>query len=1699
MMDRNYPNSSFADPLAPPAQTVAWAYERSTASIKPSVSEQTATLPPPRSTSPPPGSEARGRSKVRVRGWLETSGFTGEGLGLSSVSNCSLPLASYGATHLESELLHRQTYASTQLPTYTTTHHPTGLSGGFDSGANTTETSVMNFLSTMESRALQQAGANSSTELFLTGALPSSATFPYPAPLSSYQHHGAFPSRSYTTTPSLALQDHAFSTSTNGLLSPHHDPLLQLKPSQATLPTSLAFDRLPAPSLGAALPPQSSTYRSAQESAPHLLQPQFGLLPLATQSAPQPYGVPVFSGSIERALQRECSVIKHHQRPSSSSHAVSEQLPGLQHSLQGYLGSGSGEGDVSFQQDPSRQTPVPCSPSIGTDSSQGVNSAQQPKTGVQSQAYPSSIPSPSRYRSSSTGAKTKDCSSKLAPDGGQGHPHSQGGSPESYPSPGQGPGLKQGSVIASQQTQPYTSAPLPSLLSTLSHSQSYITSQVYSSSPSDQLPSLYNTLPSFSGHSGNVASVSQSLVYCSSPGQGQENEGQYGAQVQGLCLGNLSQSSPSSHSQGAPNVSYLSQSQGQASVTQSQSYAAGQSLSASYPSASAQRLPTSNSGQGYTPFSSAPHAQALQNNFRSSVQDLKPAYCKLKLEGEIPIEDLQALQQVSLETSSLGGSGDMAAHNNNVVYVVSKMDDRYNTQSVIRSNSRAEDQLMGPKTTTNAQPMSAEELKQHSLMLKGPEPRQQNHQAHTQSAQNHTQNQYIRLPNSQVLLESNRDQQMVLIQQPLIHCGHNPSKVQPTPGSGHVPVQYLHMEGDHLISVSLNGSQRQPGAVGQNTITDSSILHLSSPKDTYSQSTNQQQDAKHHFALSSICFPESMLLADERNILSNVDDILAATAAACGVTPQDFVKATSAEGDMSDPKGHFQTVDARHQSPSFSSSSSQTSIITNTNSHNTMTLNGTHMTSDGHQFPKGEGHLGQQYSMSHSHTAVVNPRHDMGAGSPETGLQRKPGDEQNNSSPKGQSDHPSNRADGNPNGGHSENEYHLVGLGYDPSGHLNRGKANKQNPKGPKVIKREDGLDECPSDCFPNPKKRVRSKASAKPPVPEEENIQPRKKTVQAKRQNSRGSDPTSSPSTSTSEPVYDSYQQQERMRQKIREVEEQQPEVKTGFIGSFLDFLKSGPKQHFSSPPVRTPSRSRKPSASSKRPLCAIPPLPLKIQPPSAPLIGQEGHGVGVGGSSQQQQKCLDEELQKNLETLPSFSSDEDESSAGKNQALQNSISSALSALDEPSDRTHKADNRLSSSLLKPDQAPSMPHSSSKAQEQQRAAPKESSAAGSSSSATGSSGQEGAKPAPPGQLAVQLTSVAIEGLTDEELSDSGGEGMYRERDEFVVKNEDTGSLKYLGYFGDAKTMYRRVYVKFLDTVNKKEYVRVCNRKPRCKPMHSLRGSQAKALLGLKTPPRSVNSDPLATPTSQKPQSKPRPKQPKTKAEPPPKKRRKWKEEYSPSPSESSPEDEDEAEDDVPFSPRFLNTRTMKETFKSFVELLISVALDADVMSALERENDELLLPHMKRVDGMIWDNRRRLLPRLRVGQLFKTALDSFPEISVVTELKKDGETPAFKVRLSGKAYNRKNMKPSKSPSKLPLEYTVDQQKPQWFSLYHSLQHYKYHTYLMCKDEIASLRVQEGDMGQEETVQLCMRNGAWVEGLFDRFGELLNQVQQACL
>ena len=82
-------------------------------------------------------------------------------------------------------------------------------------------------------------------------------------------------------------------------------------------------------------------------------------------------------------------------------------------------------------------------------------------------------------------------------------------------------------------------------------------------------------------------------------------------------------------------------------------------------------------------------------------------------------------------------------------------------------------------------------------------------------------------------------------------------------------------------------------------------------------------------------------------------------------------------------------------------------------------------------------------------------------------------------------------------------------------------------------------------------------------------------------------------------------------------------------------------------------------------------PTAPTVPHPPPASAFGlggaleaAESEGLGLGCPSPC--KRLDEELKRNLETLPSFSSDEEDSVA-KNRDLQESISSAISALDDP------------------------------------------------------------------------------------------------------------------------------------------------------------------------------------------------------------------------------------------------------------------------------------------------------------------------------------------------------------------------------------------------------------------------------------------------
>nr|XP_020819597.1 LOW QUALITY PROTEIN: glutamine and serine-rich protein 1 [Phascolarctos cinereus] len=1721
-------------------------------------------------------------------------------------------------------------------------------------GTNAKESSVMNFLSAIESRTAPatssgttllpqfrapswQTGMHSSTatELFVTGALPTTGTFPSTSTLSTYQHPNTFSNRNFATTPPLTLQDSTFSSTSNGILNPH-DPLLQIKTSQGTIPTALAFERLGSSVLSTSIPPQSSTYRSAQESAPHLLQPQFSLLssPLGgAQQASQAYSSSVFTGSttsIERVL-RECSVIKHHQRPSNAQ-SLQAQLTSSQHSLPSYFSNAS----VADFQDTTRQPSLSCNP-IG-DSTQVSNGGPQQKTSQVSvgmaQSYPSTVPSPSYLPTS----KGKNCSTKQPPRSPK-TPKPQSVMPpvlkQSYSK-----SLHNQSSVISGQAQIYSTAQLPSLLS-VSQSQNYastqshnvpsiVHSQVYTHNKAEKLPPLYKTL-TFSGQSQTVTSESQTVSYSSDQQQvlsSITNEN-YSTQTRDISSVSQSQSYSSGHSQGLSTVSqsqvsFSSQSQVLSAGSPSQNYTSGQSLtltSSSLPFSSSpqvQNLPASSSTQNYismhssqsaqtqgssspqshkflptaqSSFASPVHSQTLQNNRPSSeaksYAERKPdstMYTSSKQEDDFPVQDLQVLQQPASLESPTQRLPDGEINVQDPAYGISKADDRY-PQSVIRSNSCLEDQVVGVSLqeqekeermgssmthltqsigpvpnvsshdikkasnlmqTSQVNTNTKELNQQHSLLPKVHEVQvqEQHNQAIHPSPQIQIQTNALRqvhqlhLPNSQVLLESGYDLQ--IFQQSILQAGLSQAKIstqiQPVQSSQQIVHPFLQMEGPIIQSSGGHSQQQlhpQNSEVIKMDLSESSKplqQHLAT-KGIFNQ-PNQHDSKNQYVSLGSMCFPESILLSDERNILSN-DDILAATAAACGVTPSDFAKSAASEtlptvenGD--DPKSHFQqSTDIRHVTPDFNS---LTAMVGKPENLNNISLNGGQITINLSSIPiihsnnmnLDQKHLEtsdqnitpsaieeqQQCSDTVNKTSHITNESEEDNEVPTDGLLNNRDQEfvTSSKSLSGES-------------AVSENEFHVAS---DSSATGSQNKVSlplmvMAQPGDMISVKTED--DDQDIIQFNLQKKKLTGKGLMK----EDDNNSNQKQVKwppQNKRQNS-------SPS---SECCHDGYQHQEKMRQKIREVEEKQPEVKTGFIASFLDFLKSGPKQQFSAPAVRMPNRTRRPGTQVVRAPCHT----------QLPKTSSSSSAVSETGGFSPSRKI--DELKKNFEALPSFSSD-DEDSGGCSNDLQKSISTVLSTLDDASDKKNKSVPEAVKAA-----AGTTPTPAAAATATSSAAVKQESAHKATSPATNASENTGSTEPPKlsglgldgissDQLAKVQETAALEGCA-EENSDSGGEGQYRERDEFVVKVEDIDSLKaalktgkeppaiwkvqkallqkfvpeirdghrefaatnsYLGYFGDAKSKYRRVYVKFIENTNKKEYVRVCSKKPRSHPLPTSRAVHSKPSSSSKVP------DPPAPKTTKVSSVKSKAKQPKMKAEPPPKKRKKWKQELESSQSDSSPEirtsgsEEEEFDPPAPSVPRFLNTRAMKETFRSYVELLVSIALDADTMQALEKSNDELLLPHMKKIDGMLNDNRRRLLLKLHLDHSLKNALESFPELTIITrdsKVKSGGSVS--KIKMNGKSYNKKTLRTSKSTTKSTQEFAVDPEKIQLCSLYHSLHHYKYHIYLMCKEEISSVQKKNEDLGQEEIVQLCMKNVNWVEDLFEKFGELLNFVQQKC-
>ncbi|XP_015257217.1 PREDICTED: proline-rich protein 12 isoform X1 [Cyprinodon variegatus] len=177
----------------------------------------------------------------------------------------------------------------------------------------------------------------------------------------------------------------------------------------------------------------------------------------------------------------------------------------------------------------------------------------------------------------------------------------------------------------------------------------------------------------------------------------------------------------------------------------------------------------------------------------------------------------------------------------------------------------------------------------------------------------------------------------------------------------------------------------------------------------------------------------------------------------------------------------------------------------------------------------------------------------------------------------------------------------------------------------------------------------------------------------------------------------------------------------------------------------------------------------------------------------------------------------------------------------------------------------------------------------------------------------------------------------------------------------------------------------------------------------------------------------------------------------------------------------------MREMFRSYVEMLVSTALDPDMIQALEDTDDELYLPPMRKIDSLLNDQKKLLLRRISMSAQHQEALHTYPNMTADPL-----ESGAVWVHLGGEGYSRKTLSRVKKSVAKQQDMKLSMETCRIYSLYHSLHHYKYHTFLHCKREAGNVEQAAEDPGQEEVVQQCMANQAWLEDLFSSFVELLS-------
>ncbi|XP_066275751.1 glutamine and serine-rich protein 1-like isoform X6 [Branchiostoma lanceolatum] len=200
--------------------------------------------------------------------------------------------------------------------------------------------------------------------------------------------------------------------------------------------------------------------------------------------------------------------------------------------------------------------------------------------------------------------------------------------------------------------------------------------------------------------------------------------------------------------------------------------------------------------------------------------------------------------------------------------------------------------------------------------------------------------------------------------------------------------------------------------------------------------------------------------------------------------------------------------------------------------------------------------------------------------------------------------------------------------------------------------------------------------------------------------------------------------------------------------------------------------------------------------------------------------------------------------------------------------------------------------------------------------------------------------------------------------------------------------------------------------------------------------------------------------------------------------------------------------QSLADSFKVYLQAMVSQVLDDEFLPCVEEERDEFFLTALGSLDERLEGAKRAVADSLSWLGRFKTLAETWPFLReeegepatgvLCQACEKQGHVAAKLLRLDGRPYDRLTLQDKEAPSASEEQeqlLKLGRVCGERVSLYHRLHHYRFQLYRRCMAKVATLQEEHPELPQEEVVRQILKNIAWVKQLYEELRSLLEECQ----